>query len=247
MATKVSVLVPTSGTKVPFIRPVRPARTPRVYFASEDGEVFYVPFAPSEVTFDNLSAVWATIERPGKEELLVYERDQLPQITFTIFIAKEDQVRDPLGSMEEWITTFRTLVKSRRRFRFSYGKQVENDWWRFTDVSLATQLRSEVDNAITVATADVQLTRASDLSIRTGPVTGGVQPTVTPGATTPVSGGGSGVVYRTVTIRSLSDTLWNIAIKYLGNGARWTEIAKLNNITDPRKLRVGQVLKIGPK
>jgi hypothetical protein len=48
---------------------------------------------------------------------------------------------------------------------------------------------------------------------------------------------------RTYTVKS-GDSLWVIAARLLGNGARWGEIATLNNIRDPRTLRVGTVLRI---
>jgi hypothetical protein len=35
------------------------------------------------------------------------------------------------------------------------------------------------------------------------------------------------------------DTLWDLAAKYLGDPQRWREIARLNGVTDPRKLHVG--------
>ena len=40
------------------------------------------------------------------------------------------------------------------------------------------------------------------------------------------------------------DTLWTIAQKQLGNGNKWQDIAKINNISNPNKLQVGQVLKL---
>jgi len=40
------------------------------------------------------------------------------------------------------------------------------------------------------------------------------------------------------------ETLWSLAVKYYSDGQQWTRIAQANNITDPAKLRVGQVLKI---
>lgn len=40
------------------------------------------------------------------------------------------------------------------------------------------------------------------------------------------------------------DTLWAIAKKYLGNGARFTELARLNNLSNPNLIRVGQVIKL---
>ena len=40
------------------------------------------------------------------------------------------------------------------------------------------------------------------------------------------------------------ETLWAIAKKQLGNGARFNELAKLNNISNPNLIRVGQVIKL---
>ncbi|WP_097026181.1 LysM peptidoglycan-binding domain-containing protein [Clostridium peptidivorans] len=40
------------------------------------------------------------------------------------------------------------------------------------------------------------------------------------------------------------DTLWHIAKRYLGDGARYPEIAKLNNIKNPNHIYIGQTIKI---
>ena len=49
------------------------------------------------------------------------------------------------------------------------------------------------------------------------------------------SGGGTYVVQK-------GDTLWSIARRTYGDGQRWREIAEVNGINDPSKLRVGQTL-----
>lgn len=41
------------------------------------------------------------------------------------------------------------------------------------------------------------------------------------------------------------DTLWAIAKRYLGSGARYPELAKLNNIKNPNLIYPGQVIKLG--
>lgn len=43
-----------------------------------------------------------------------------------------------------------------------------------------------------------------------------------------------------VIVRSQADTLWAMACKYYGDGTRWTEIAKANNIKDPKLMQLGQ-------
>lgn len=48
---------------------------------------------------------------------------------------------------------------------------------------------------------------------------------------------------KTYTVKS-GDSLWKIAQKELGNGSKYPQIAKLNGITNPNKIKVGQVLKL---
>lgn len=48
---------------------------------------------------------------------------------------------------------------------------------------------------------------------------------------------------KTYTVKK-GDTLWNIAKKELGDGTRYKEIAKLNNIANPNKIYPGQILKL---
>lgn len=40
------------------------------------------------------------------------------------------------------------------------------------------------------------------------------------------------------------DTLWAIATRFYGDGTQWGALAEKNGVTDPRKLRAGQVLRL---
>lgn len=40
------------------------------------------------------------------------------------------------------------------------------------------------------------------------------------------------------------DTLWAIAKRYLGDGSKYTQLAKLNNLANPNVIKVGQVIKL---
>jgi len=40
------------------------------------------------------------------------------------------------------------------------------------------------------------------------------------------------------------DTLWDIACRYYGDGAKWKTLAEKNGVADPRKLPVGKVLEL---
>lgn len=49
---------------------------------------------------------------------------------------------------------------------------------------------------------------------------------------------------KTHTVKS-DETLWAIAKKYLGDGSKYTELAKINNISNPNVIKAGQVIKLG--
>ncbi|MBD8521795.1 LysM peptidoglycan-binding domain-containing protein [Lysinibacillus fusiformis] len=52
------------------------------------------------------------------------------------------------------------------------------------------------------------------------------------------------VTPKTHTVKQ-GETLWAIAKKYLGDGAKYTELAKINNISNPNTIKAGQVIKLG--
>lgn len=56
--------------------------------------------------------------------------------------------------------------------------------------------------------------------------------------------GGTGQATHTV---KKGETIQKIAAEKLGDASRWTDIAKLNGIRDPRSLQVGKILRIPPK
>ena len=49
---------------------------------------------------------------------------------------------------------------------------------------------------------------------------------------------------KTHTVKS-GETLWAIAKRHLGDGAKYTELAKLNNLSNPNNIKAGQVIKLG--
>lgn len=52
------------------------------------------------------------------------------------------------------------------------------------------------------------------------------------------------IISKTHTVKS-GETLWFICKKELGDGSKYAEIAKLNGISNPNVLKVGQVIKLG--
>ncbi len=53
----------------------------------------------------------------------------------------------------------------------------------------------------------------------------------------------SKVIPKTYTVKK-GDTLWAIAKKELGDGQKYKDLAKSNNISNPNKIQIGQVIKL---
>ena len=48
---------------------------------------------------------------------------------------------------------------------------------------------------------------------------------------------------KTITVKA-GDTLWNLCKKHLGDGSKYKEVAKLNNLANPNLIYVGQTLRL---
>lgn len=64
------------------------------------------------------------------------------------------------------------------------------------------------------------------------------QKLIIPGVKTP-----SAITENSYTVAS-GDSLWQIAVRAYGDGYRWTDIAKANNLTNPSLIHAGNVLKL---
>jgi membrane-bound lytic murein transglycosylase D len=64
------------------------------------------------------------------------------------------------------------------------------------------------------------------------------------GSTAAVAGSDNNVDYLTYRVKE-GDSLWEIALKY--SGVSETDISRLNNISNAKKIQPGQILKIKPK
>lgn len=240
-------------------RVVLPAWTPigvvqqaKMLIAPEDGSSgpIYIPFSPSAISHDNIAAEWAKVNRPGRLPTLVYLNEQLPTMSFNLFVT-DKKIRRLTGgapgdfwalsqsqvveSAMSTISTLRTYARLGTRLRVTYGA-LESGVWRITNYSVDSERRDPNTNEITSAAVSVEMTRVSDVIVGLGPVTGGVQP---PPSTTPPASAPA----RSYTVKS-GDTLWSISIKYYGTGSKWTKIADANGIKDPKSLKVGKVLRI---
>lgn len=221
---------------------LHPSRNRMVLTPEDDPQSsLIVPYSPNEVAHSNIGSDYAEVDRAGRVPALVYQHEQLPKMSFTLYVADKTQYISPVtGGVMLVLPAISVLQALQRyaklgtRIRITYGT-FESGMWRITSIGITSSRRDSVSNEITVANAELELTRVSDIVVGVGPVSGGVTPPPTPPSAPPQT--------RTYDVKA-GDTLWAIATKYYGSGTNWKNIADANGVTDPRKLQVGKVLVI---
>ncbi len=185
-----------------------------IYAESTGWLGFSANYAPKEVDYAGREAEWVTIERPGGKPLLVRKQQPLNTISFTLMVGAQDMQASQIIQLQ----ALQELCRTRERILMTYSP-TEAGLWRITSYSYTSQERSESTNEITRALVSLTLTEASDAAPAVGPVTGGA------GSGSGSGGGGGGQRTHTV-VRG--DCLWNIALKFYGNGALWPKIFDAN-------------------
>lgn len=227
------------------VRVVRSLRTNKLSMTPEDGSspTLVVPYSPREVSHTGIGADYSRVNRVGRTDALVWVRKQLPVMSFTLFITDKTVYALPvLGGYEvrqnalNVVRALQTYAELGTRLRITYGL-LESGVWRITSITVSGEQRDSTTNEISQANIDLEFTRVSDVVVGIGPITGGVQP---PPVTTPPP-----VAQPTRTYQvKRGDTLWGISIKYYGTGVHWRRIADANAVRDPKKLKIGQILRI---
>lgn len=209
----------------------------RAYLLTEDGSAsFTFRFAPPVIEYGVWEQDWVQVSRVGLVPLLVRKADKLDTMRFTINIGDPT---DFYADQSGYINTLKLVAKSRMRVMMRYSDQ-EAGLWRITALAVSSVLRHPDTNLIIRATAEITMTRASETSPNTGPVSSPVAPA-------PVAAPQSNAPARSYTTAP-GDTLWGIAQKLYGRGDRWPVIydANRDKIANPQTIAVGITLVIPP-
>lgn len=205
----------------------------RMYLFSETGKIsFSVPVAPREISYGGIGQEWVTAERSGNTPLLLRKAAKLKTISFSTLVTDLGSMWTP---MTDAINALEQLANTTERILVRYGPQ-EAGLWRITECGYDSLLRHHASNEATRVLLSMTLTRASDAAPAVGPVSGGVgRPPPAPAPAPPRT-------YRVVP----GDCLWNIALRYYGNGAAYTRIfdANRDKIRNPNLIYPAQVFVI---
>lgn len=214
---------------------------PKMVLKTASGKLdLIVPYAPTGGQFGNRAASFQITQRAGRLPLV--ERNYLPLATvnYTLFLGSPDLTQ----SVEPLMRRLDTMAQGTEPIICTFGP-TDGGYWYITTLEYDVQQRKFGTNEVVRCNATLGLTRATGVAAATGPVSGGVKP-----ATTPKPAGGAhspskpaAATPRTYVVKK-GDTLSGIAASQLHNAGRWHEIANLNGIRDPRKLKVGARLKL---
>jgi LysM repeat protein len=196
-----------------------------------------LPLGKKKPTFSDGIAQWNTVARPRRRSLTEFDTELPLRYSFDV---KLDAFPD--GDVESLI---RRIVGWAARLDLPYQPtllQVSGPIV-YPDVTYYLDKVDQVDDEVMMHNSGGRICRqlldleiaeyvAPDLVIQTPPPAQAAQERV---AETPAE--------RTYVVVQ-GDTLWAIAARLLGNGNRWHELADGNGVRDPRKLQIGQVLKV---
>lgn len=212
-----------------------------------------------EVSFEALASTWVDDDRPGRRPASQLKSAGLRRIAFEARIGWPDTTTRPAVDVTDRLNTlirlgYGTGYSTGGGGRVSIGySRMESDTtltgvgaWRIDDLTIRSLRRRPGDNAITMASVHLALVEwlppATLATPGTSPANPG-PPAPAPGTNLPPPAPPLPASPRRYTIVA-GDTLYALAIRFYGDGNQWRRLADANGITDPRALRIGQVITI---
>lgn len=180
-----------------------------------------VPYAPVEVQFDGMADTYGQVPLMGQEPLIVKEGEGIKAMSFTLFLGTKNGVASQVPTIKKLEEMANNGVPV-----FVNYSSMEQGKWDITEMSVRTMLRRPSDHEVVQAEVSIAFYRSTGGATGLGPITGGVGK----GG----KGGGKDTQKITYTVKQ-GDTLHSIATKELKDASQWKDIAKWNDIKDPKK------------
>ena len=145
--------------------------------STDESYEFVFPYAPIDIEYNNLSAEWTEIARPGRTPLVDYSQNKLLQVSFRFLVARPfDGLVD---SVDSDLQTLRYIASSQRTVSF-FGmdgmltnpfqipgqptRSSAGFFFHVTEFSIRSVRRNK-DNKITAAECSITLTEVNDPAI----------------------------------------------------------------------------------
>lgn len=205
-------------------------------------EVIQIPVMPDALEVDKGSNN-KTYDVVGLGEVNVIKSPKLMGFSFSSFFPAQRYpfvITSKLLAPSEYVNTIKEWMTARQPIQFKYVSDsydintlasIEGFDWKEVagssgDIEYSLELKEYVP--YTAKTAEIEQSASGATQVTQPPNRPNEQQS--PKSYTLVAG----------------DTLWSVAQRFLGNGARWPELQKLNGITDAqiKRLQIGQVINL---
>jgi LysM repeat protein len=194
-------------------------------------------------------AKWNEVTRPRRRNTSEFTSESLLKISFDVVLDQfpDGNVEPLLGRIMGWAAK-NALPFQPTLLRISGPIPYPELSYILTGVtwsSTAGDVEFNSSNQRCRQLLDLELTeyQAADLIVQSPPPAQAAQARAGVGTGVAVRVATAATAARTYTVKK-GDTLWAIATRELGSGTKWQSIADLNGVRDPRKLQIGQVLKL---
>lgn len=206
-----------------------------------------LPIAPSELSI-SVSNKNETVTLMNDGEVNILKKPGLTEVDFEVSLPN---IKYPFAVYPEgfkpatfYLSKFEKLKVNQKPFQFIVNRSLPNGKLLFdTNLTVSIEDYEIVEGAedgfdLTVRIRLKQYRIYGNKKIK--PVANSTK-LATIQKNRPVSKPPTPKTYKVVS----GDTLWAIAKRFLGDGSKFPELAKLNGITNPNKIKAGQVIKIG--
>lgn len=208
-----------------------------------------MPITPSKVTI-KINNQNKTMTLINGEEINILKAAGLSDVSFELLLPQVSYPFTNGGAQTAayYLSLFERLKVSKAPFQFILNRQKPGGgMYHFTNLTVGLETYEIVDDVDEGFDVKVKVNLKQYSAYGTKTVT--IKPAATSGATSTATiqaaprATTSAPKAATYTVKS-GDCLWNIAKKYLGNGARYIEIYNLNKdkIKNPNLIYAGQVL-----
>lgn len=189
-----------------------------------------VPYAPREVTHDDLVSGVTELPRAVGAPILHRNQPKNRKMSFDLFFGKRDRQHDCTAKLNKLIN----IANSEERVKVSYGS-METGYWKIQSLSIRSSDRN-LDGNISRATVSVTFVSVQVIPHESG--------------NGPASGGNQNSGEKDAKNRPKfhevkeGDTLRKIALKHYKNADMWKKIAEANDVKHPNNPKPGRKLRL---
>ncbi len=203
-----------------------------------------LPIPPSKLTV-KVGSNNKTLTLANEGDMSILRYPTLTQISFDVILPMLDKYSfsESYKRPDYYLSVFETIMQSRKPVRFLVSRISPGGTLLYdTNINVSLESYTIVEDAKSGLDLTVSITLKQYISYTTQYVTVTTNDEGETTAVTEATRDTTTAEIPTTHTVVAGDTLWAIAKKHYGNGAKYTDIATANSVANPNLIYVGQVL-----